>query len=83
MAGLPPFCVLAAVSGTLSEQYVQELEAVLQRTEADRSGIDVAALPDGRHLVRAPDHTALCDLLAEVTRPPGRGLRIEVDPISF
>jgi primosomal protein N' (replication factor Y) len=35
---------------------------------------------DGTWSVRAPDHAALCDLLAAVPRPPGR-LRVEVDPV--
>jgi hypothetical protein len=33
--------------------------------------------------VTAPDHRALCDLLARVERPSGRGLRVAVDPPSF
>ena len=35
---------------------------------------------DGRWLLRASDHTTLCDALAATVRPPGR-VRIEVDPL--
>ncbi|HEX3793211.1 MAG TPA: hypothetical protein VHV57_01800 [Acidimicrobiales bacterium] len=75
VAGLPPFAALAAVSGPLAPPYL----VALRGAGSDR-GISVTELPDGRHLVRAADHNALCDLLAEVPRPPGRGLRIAVDP---
>ena len=40
----------------------------------------VVEASEGRWLVRADDHTTLCDALASVPRPPGR-LRIEVDPL--
>ncbi len=43
------------------------------------SGVEVLGPSDGRWLVRAPDHRALCDALAAVPRPPGR-LRVAVDP---
>ena len=76
-AGLPPFSAVAIVSGALSEQYVADLTAA-----ADPEVVEIIPLADDRSLVRAPDHTALCDLLASVVRPPGRGLRIEVDPSS-
>ena len=39
--------------------------------------------PTRRYLVQAPDHAELCDLLASVPRPPGRGLRVEVDPAAL
>ena len=43
----------------------------------------VSPLGEDRFLVRADAHGPLCDLLARVPRPPGRGLRIEVDPASL
>ncbi len=75
--GLPPYAAIALLSGTLAPTYADEL----QRAGPDT--VTVSALPDDRFLVSAPEHAALCDLLATVTRPTGRGLRIEVDPTSF
>jgi primosomal protein N' (replication factor Y) len=77
-AGLPPFSALAALSGPRAEAYAADLEAA----GAER-GLSVSDLPDGRRLVRAPDSVALSDALAAVPRPPGRGLRIEVDPTAI
>jgi primosomal protein N' (replication factor Y) (superfamily II helicase) len=77
-AGLPPFSALAALSGPLSGDYAVQL----RQAGAD-VGVTVSELPDGRHLVRGPDHTRLCDVLAAVPRPAGRGLRIEVDPTAI
>ncbi len=73
-AGLPPFAALALVSGALAAGYA---EALGQEATA---GVTVTPLGDGRFLVRADEHGPLCDLLARVPRPPGRGLRVEVDP---
>jgi hypothetical protein len=39
-------------------------------------------LAENGYLVQAPDHDALCDLLAAVPRPAGRGLRVSVDPAA-
>ncbi|MGH9099079.1 MAG: hypothetical protein ACRDV8_02490, partial [Acidimicrobiales bacterium] len=55
---LPPFAALAAVRGP-------------ERPEL--AGVEVSPLPDGRWLVRAPDHRALCDALA----PLGGGVRVD------
>lgn len=66
--GLPPFCAMALVSGEAAAEFL-----------ADVHGIDVRGPVDGVWQLRAPDHDALCDALAEVPRPAGR-LRIEVDP---
>ena len=74
-SGLPPFSALALVSGVLSAPYLAELEAA-----ADPAVIEIIPLGDDRSLLRAADHAPLCDLLASVVRPSGRGLRIEVDP---
>jgi primosomal protein N' (replication factor Y) (superfamily II helicase) len=77
-AGLPPFSALAALSGPLAEGYAADVERAGTET-----GVTVSLLPDGRHLVRAPDHAALCDVLAATPRPAGRGLRVEVDPTAI
>jgi primosomal protein N' (replication factor Y) len=68
----PPETAVAAVSGQGGPAFV----AALPRTR----GLDVLGPADGRWLVRAPDHTVLCDALAATPRPPGR-LRVEVDPL--
>jgi primosomal protein N' (replication factor Y) len=74
-AGLPPFTALAALSGSLADEYAEAaLAAGMDR------GVTGSRLPDERHLISAPDHTVLCDLLESVPRPAGRGLRVEVDP---
>lgn len=74
-AGLPPFSALAVVSGTLAPPYAEELVAA-----ADDPLVTVTTLEEARFLILAPEHRRLCDLLASVARPPGRGLRVEVDP---
>ena len=76
-SGLPPFSALAALSGPRAGEYGVALAAA----GAGRN-VSVSEWPDGRRLVRAPSSAALSDLLDEVARPPGRGLRIEVDPID-
>jgi primosomal protein N' (replication factor Y) len=70
--GLPPFSALAAVSGPAADNFVEGLTLPL--------GVEVLGPDNGRWLLRAPDHRALCDALAAAPRPPGR-LRIEVDPL--
>ena len=77
-AGLPPFTALAALSGPLAAGYVDSL-----REAAAGTNVTFSELPDGRHLVQAPDHGALCDLLGGAPRPAGRGLRVEVDPAAI
>ncbi len=67
----PPCSAIAEVSGPSAPAYVEAL--------GRPPGIEVAGLAEGRWLLRAVDHTTLCDALAQVTRPPGR-LRLEVDP---
>jgi primosomal protein N' (replication factor Y) len=82
-AGLPPFSAVAVVSGALGESYAAALtEALSTFSETRRSPVTVSPLDEGRFLVQAPEHESLCDLLAAVARPPGRGLRVEVDPPS-
>ncbi len=69
--GLPPFGALAVLRGPGAATYADGLSAV--------DGLTVSSVNADRWLVRAPDHTALCDALAAVARPPDR-LRVEVDP---
>lgn len=83
-AGLPPFVALALVSGPLAPTYLADVRALAGSSDPARSRPPtVSELADDRFLVRAADHRALCDLLAEVPRPSGRGLRIEVDPVTL
>ncbi len=67
----PPVTALAEVSGPAAPAFVDALGAP--------RGVEVIGPSDGRWLVRAPDHAALCDALAATARPPGR-LRVAVDP---
>lgn len=76
-SGLPPFAALALVSGTLAPAYAEALES-----GGAGAAVTVSPLGERRYLLRAPDHEPLCDLLAGVARPPGRGLRVEVDPTT-
>jgi primosomal protein N' (replication factor Y) (superfamily II helicase) len=76
-SGLPPFSALAALSGPRAGEYAAALEIAAAGRE-----VTLSDLPDGRLLVRAPNSAVLSDVLAEVPRPPGRGLRVEVDPTA-
>jgi len=85
-AGLPPFSALALVSGSLARTYAEAVTSALAEAVVEDGGdgsATVVPLGDGRYLVRAARHEALCDLLSRVPRPPGRGLRVEVDPANF
>jgi primosomal protein N' (replication factor Y) len=77
-ARLPPFSALASLSGPLAPGYAGAL-----RVAGAGTGVTLSELPDGGYLVQAPDHGALCDLLAAVPRPGGRGLRVAVDPAAI
>jgi primosomal protein N' (replication factor Y) len=79
ISGLPPFSALALVTGTLAPTYADALVAAT----ADDPVVSVAPLDEARFLVQAPEHRPLCDLLAGVARPAGRGLRVEVDPTAL
>jgi primosomal protein N' (replication factor Y) len=70
----PPCSAMAEVSGASAAAFVTAL--------GNPSGIEVVDAGGGRWWVRAPDHRALCDALAAVSRPPGR-LRVEVDPLRI
>jgi primosomal protein N' (replication factor Y) len=86
-SALPPFSALATVSGPLANQFVASLRQTIAATEPPDSngsnGVRVVELSEGQFLVRAPDHALLCDSLAAVPRPSGRGLRIAVDPAAI
>ncbi len=85
-AGLPPFSALALVSGSLAPDYAAALGAAAAATDERAAGeppVTVSPLDESRFLLQAPGHRELCDLLAGVPRPPGRGLRVEVDPAAL
>jgi hypothetical protein len=87
-SGLPPFTALAVVSGALAPAYAealqQELDAAPSLARSEAGGPPtLSPLGDDRFLLRADTHGPLCDLLARTPRPPGRGLRVEVDPASL
>ena len=68
----PPETAVAAVSGQAAAAFVEALP--------DDGRLEVLGPANDRWLLRAPDHTTLCDVLAATPRPAGR-LRIEVDPL--
>lgn len=68
----PPFAAMASVSGPSASAFVVAL--------GRPSGVDIVETNPGTWLVRAADHSALCDLLAAAPRPSGR-LRVAVDPL--
>jgi primosomal protein N' (replication factor Y) len=76
LLGYPPVTALAEISGPAAPAFVDALGRGLAGLPP---GIELLGPADGRWLVRAPDHRALCDALAGVERPPGR-LRVAVDP---
>jgi primosomal protein N' (replication factor Y) len=83
-SALPPFAALAVVSGALAPVYAESLRREVDDGLATGgAAVSVAPLGDDRFLLRADTHTPLCDLLARTPRPPGRGLRVEVDPVSL
>lgn len=70
--GFPPAVAMAEVSGAGAAPVAEALRS--------QTGISVIGPPDGPFLVRAADHTVLCDALASVERPTER-VRVEVDPL--
>jgi primosomal protein N' (replication factor Y) (superfamily II helicase) len=87
-SALPPFAALALVSGVLAPAYAEALRREADAVPTGPAGhpattTSVSPLGDDRFLVRADAHEPLCNLLARTPRPPGRGLRIEVDPVSL
>jgi primosomal protein N' (replication factor Y) len=88
MSALPPFCALAVVSGALAPTYADALRVALDplpggEAAAGAPAVTLAPLGDERFLLRAETHEPLCELLARTPRPPGRGLRVEVDPVTL
>ena len=92
-SALPPFAALALVSGALAPVYAEALGRELQvpaRPEPTEEGVPgvgssvaLSPLGDDRFLLRADSHQPLCDLLERTPRPPGRGLRVEMDPATL
>jgi primosomal protein N' (replication factor Y) len=95
-SALPPFSALALVSGALAPAYAEALRREIDGSTASaatgdnavtpsppRDAVTLSPLGDDRFLLRADRHPPLCDLLGRTTRPPGRGLRVEVDPASL
>jgi primosomal protein N' (replication factor Y) len=76
-AGLPPFAALALVSGVRAPAFA---DALVREAATGEGTVAVSSLGEDRFLVRAVAHEPLCDLLSRTPRPPGRGLRVEVDP---
>lgn len=72
LLGFPPAVAMAEVSGAGAP-----IVAAALRTH---DGVSVIGAPEGPFLVRAADHTVLCDALAAVERPAER-VRVEVDPL--
>ncbi|MCP5028842.1 MAG: hypothetical protein GY929_21425 [Actinomycetia bacterium] len=72
LLGLPPFVVMAQVSGASGGAFIEGLGSPL--------GVEIQGPSDGAWLVRSPDHTTLAAALAAVRRPSGR-FRVEVDPL--
>lgn len=66
---LPPYSALALVSGASAGKWMAALPRSVERTSPS----------EGRWVLRAVDHVALCDGLASLGRPPA-GTRVEVDP---
>ncbi len=78
----PPETAVAAVSGQAAAAFVAALPAGAAVEVLGPSGppSGMAGPAHDRWLLRAADHTILCDALAATPRPPGR-LRVEVDPL--
>lgn len=82
----PPITAMAEVSGQAAEAFVNALrrqQLVGDRGEGDtgpgRPELEILGPADGRWLVRASTQEILCDVLADIPRPPGR-LRLALDP---
>lgn len=71
LLGLPPFAALAAISGTGSDAFVDELRRA--------AGVEVGGA-DGAYTARASTWETLGRAITAVPRPKGSRLRIEVDP---
>ena len=69
--GFPPAAAIAVVTGVGAEGYARSLAI---------SGVQSAANPDGRVLLRAVGWDILGAAIANSPRPKGSRLRIEIDP---
>ena len=78
-SGLPPFAALALVTGALAPAFV---ETLAREPEVEQGAVSVSALGEDRFLLRAATHGPLCDVLERAPRPAGRGLRVELDPVT-
>jgi hypothetical protein len=65
------------VTGALAPTFVDSLS---REPEMQSGAVSISALAEDRFLLRASTHAPLCDMLERAPRPPGRGLRVEVDP---
>ena len=61
--GYPPATAMAVVSGPSAERWMEGF--------GRPPGVDVLGPSDGKWLLRAPDHEALCTAMATVARPAG------------
>lgn len=71
---LPPFAAVAKATGEEVEHFVKALQTE-QSSDIDAMGPD----QEGAWLLRAPDHSTLCDFLAAVSEIPD-SVRISIDP---
>ena len=73
---LPPFAAVAKATGEAAEQFFTQLQTARpSNIPLDVMGPD----PDGAWLLRASDHSTLCDFLASVSEIPD-SVRISIDP---
>lgn len=72
--GYPPTTAMAVVSGASAPAWIAAF--------GTHDGVEVLGPSEDRWLIRAADHTTLCDALSTVSRPPGR-MRLEVDPLRL
>jgi primosomal protein N' (replication factor Y) len=70
----PPVSAMAEVSGAAADEFVDAF--------GTPAGVEVLGPSNGRWLLRAPEHAALCDALAATPRPAGR-VRVAVDPLRI
>ena len=75
---LPPFAAVAKATGEEAEEFFKELQTA--KPPVIPPDIDVMGPDsDGAWLLRAPDHSTLCDFLASVPQIPD-SVRISIDP---
>ena len=79
-SGLPPFSALALVSGALAPAYA---EALVAAATDEPPGLGDPARTRRGSSSRRLSIGELCDVWPAWPRPPGRGLRVEVDPTAL